>query len=30
MTPIQQGQYLSTLHKWREEMMEEHMKMKQK
>lgn len=30
MTPIQQGQYLSTLHKWREEMMQEHMKMKQK
>lgn len=30
MTPIQQGQYLLTLHKWREEMMEEHMKMKQK
>ncbi len=30
MTPVQQGQYLLTLHKWREEMMEEHMKMKQK
>jgi esterase/lipase len=30
MTPLQQGQYLMTLHKWREEMMEEHMKMKQK
>ena len=30
MTPLQQGQYLLTLHKWREEMMEEHMKMKQK
>jgi len=30
MTTIQQGQYLLTLHKWREEMMEEHMKMKQK
>ena len=30
MTPIQQGQYLLTLHKWREEMMQEHMKMKQK
>jgi len=30
MTPVQQGQYLNLLHKWREEMMEEHMKMKQK
>jgi Spy/CpxP family protein refolding chaperone len=30
MTPLQQGQYLLTLHKWREEMMQEHMKMKQK
>lgn len=30
MTPLQQGQYLNLLHKWREEMMEEHMKMKQK
>jgi len=30
MTPVQQGQYLMTLHKWREEMMDEHMKMKQK
>ena len=30
MTPVQQGQYLLTLHKWREEMMQEHMKMKQK
>src|SRR4030042_361307 len=30
MTPVQQGQYLLTLHKWREEMMEEHLKMKQK
>lgn len=30
MTPIQQGQYLLTLHKWREEMMQEHLKMKQK
>ena len=30
MTPMQQGQYLNLLHKWREEMMEEHMKMKQK
>ena len=30
MTPAQQGQYLLTLHKWREEMMQEHMKMKQK
>jgi Spy/CpxP family protein refolding chaperone len=30
MTPMQQGQYLLTLHKWREEMMQEHMKMKQK
>jgi Spy/CpxP family protein refolding chaperone len=30
MTPIQQGQYLVTLHKWREEMVQEHMKMKQK
>jgi Spy/CpxP family protein refolding chaperone len=30
MTPVQQGQYLLTLHKWREEMMEEYMKMKQK
>jgi len=30
MTPVQQGQYLLTLHKWREEMMEEQMKMKQK
>ena len=30
MTPVQQGQYLLTLHKWREGMMEEHMKMKQK
>ena len=30
MTPVQQGQYLLTLHKWREEMMQEQMKMKQK
>ena len=30
ITPVQQGQYLLTLHKWREEMMQEHMKMKQK
>ncbi len=30
MTTVQQGQYLLTLHKWREEMMQEHMKMKQK
>ena len=30
MTPVQQGQYLLTLHKWREEMMQEHMKEKQK
>ncbi|MCX5890293.1 MAG: periplasmic heavy metal sensor [Deltaproteobacteria bacterium] len=30
MTPVQQGQYLLTLHKWREEMMDDHMKMKQK
>ncbi len=30
MTPVQQGQYLMLLHKWREEMMEEYMKMKQK
>jgi Spy/CpxP family protein refolding chaperone len=30
MTPVQQGQYLMLLHKWREEMMQEHMKMKQK
>lgn len=30
MTPVQQAQYLLTLHKWREEMMQEHMKMKQK
>ena len=30
MTPLQQGQYLLTLHKWLEGMMEEHMKMKQK
>jgi Spy/CpxP family protein refolding chaperone len=30
MTPLQQGKYLLTLHKWREEMMQEHMKMKQK
>ena len=30
MTPVQQGQYLNLLHKWREEMMQEHMKMKQK
>jgi Spy/CpxP family protein refolding chaperone len=30
MSPLQQGKYLLTLHKWREEMMQEHMKMKQK
>jgi hypothetical protein len=30
MTPVQQGQYLLTLHKWREAMMEEYMKTKQK
>ena len=30
MTAVQQGQYLLTLHKWREEMMQEHLKMKQK
>jgi Spy/CpxP family protein refolding chaperone len=30
MTPVQQGQYLMLLHKWREEMMQEHLKMKQK
>jgi Spy/CpxP family protein refolding chaperone len=30
MTPVQQGQYLNLLHKWREEMMQEHLKMKQK
>ena len=30
MTPVQQGQYLLTLHKWREAMMEEYMKMKKK
>jgi Spy/CpxP family protein refolding chaperone len=30
MTPVQQGQYLNLLHKWREEMMQEHMKMKKK
>ena len=30
MTPVQQGQYLMLLHKWREDMMREHMKMKQK
>ncbi len=30
MTPVQQGQYLNLLHKWREEMMQEHRKMKQK
>lgn len=30
MTPVQQGQYLNLLNKWREEMMQEHMKMKQK
>ena len=30
MTPLQQGQYLLILHKWREEMMQEQMKMKQK
>jgi Spy/CpxP family protein refolding chaperone len=28
MTPVQQGQYLNLLHKWREQMMEEHLKMK--
>lgn len=30
MTPVQQGRYLNLLHKWREEMMQEHMKSKQK
>jgi len=30
MTPVQQAQYLLTLHKWREAMMEEYMKMKKK
>lgn len=30
MTPVQQGKYLMLLHKWREEMMEEHMKLRQK
>ncbi|MFP3868934.1 MAG: Spy/CpxP family protein refolding chaperone [Desulfobacteraceae bacterium] len=30
MTPVQQGQYLLTLHNWREKMMKKHMKMKQK
>ncbi len=30
MTPVQQGQYLMLLHKWSEEVMQEHMKAKQK
>ncbi len=30
MTPVQQGQYLSLLHKWREEMIKEHMQLKNK
>lgn len=30
MAPVQQGQYLSLLHKWREEMMKEHMQLKNK
>lgn len=30
MTPVQQGKYLMLLHKWREEMMEEHMKLRKK
>lgn len=30
LTPLQQGKYLMLLHKWREEMMEEHMKLRKK
>ena len=30
MTPMQQGQYLNLLHKWRGRVMEEHLTMKQK
>lgn len=30
MSPVQQGKYIMLLHKWREEMIEEHMKLRQR